>query len=305
MNVRGFVLSVLVTVLPAASFALDLPQSAKQLSDRATTLGSYALPLGAYADGSVPEQVFEGQIDRRSWRIDGGVATTLQLLAPLRAQLLEDGYEVTFECRERDCGGFDFRFATEVIPAPDMYVDLSDYRFLSARRGEGDVISLLVSRSRASAYIQMIQVVPAGQDRREVETSAQIPVSAEASGLIDQLQQNGHVVLEDLMFPSGSSALNDGPYASLQALASFLSLNPDLRVMIVGHTDSVGSHEGNEVLSRSRAGAVRAQLLLDYGVPKEQVMADGVGFLAPRATNLTEDGRNANRRVEAIVLPKE
>jgi OOP family OmpA-OmpF porin len=304
MSIRGFVLSVMVCVLPAASLALDLPKTAKQLSDRATALGSYGLPLGPFENGSVPAQNAEGRIDRRSWRIDGGVATTLQLLAPLRAQLVADGYDIVFECREHDCGGFDFRFGTEVIPAPDMYVDLSDYRFLSARRGEDEVLSLLVSRSKASAYIQMIQVIPQGETRRQIETTAKVPVSAEASDLIGQLAQTGRVVLEDLDFPSGANDLQNDPYASLQALANYLSDNPDTRVLIVGHTDSVGSLSGNVALSKARAEAVRQRLISAYQVPPDRVQAEGVGFLAPRVSHLTEEGRTANRRVEAILLPK-
>ena len=64
-----------------------------------------------------------------------GQSTVLQILAPLRDQLEEQGYEVRLDCAARDCGGFGFRFGIEVVPAPDMMVDISRYHFLSAVAG--------------------------------------------------------------------------------------------------------------------------------------------------------------------------
>jgi OOP family OmpA-OmpF porin len=58
--------------------------------------------------------------------------------------------------------------------------------------------------------------------------------------------------------------------------------------------------EGNVALSRKRAQAAKAWLLA-RGIPDAQVEADGVGYLAPIASNLTEEGRTKNRRVEVIL----
>ena len=78
--------------------------------------------------------------------------------------------------------------------------------------------------------------------------------------------------------------------------------NPTITVAIVGHTDAVGSLAGNTALSKRRAESVRARLIEDYGVDPEQLQADGVGYLAPIASNLTDAGRAANRRVDVILL---
>lgn len=48
---------------------------------------------------------------------------------PLRDQLIEAGYDVVLDCDQNTCGGFDFRFGTEVLPAPDMYVNIRAFRF--------------------------------------------------------------------------------------------------------------------------------------------------------------------------------
>ncbi len=71
--------------------------------------------------------------------------------------------------------------------------------------------------------------------------------------------------------------------------------------MLVGHTDAEGALEGNISLSKKRAAAVKARLIDVFGVPEAQIDAQGVGYLVPVASNLTDDGRMMNRRVEAIL----
>jgi OOP family OmpA-OmpF porin len=64
----------------------------------------------------------------------------------------------------------------------------------------------------------------------------------------------------------------------------------------------VGTLDSNIALSQARAEAVRMRLIEDHGVAPERVEAHGIGFLAPRAPNRTETGRDLNRRVEAVVI---
>jgi len=219
-------LAALIPV-PASAAEVTLPSNARLLGDRISPLGSYALPVGVFGDGKVPVQRLEGKIERQSWRLDGASQTTLQVLAPLRGQLLAAGYDIVFECRDFDCGGFDFRFGTEVIPAPDMHVNIRDYRFLSAMRGDDESLGLLVSRAGNSTYIQVIHTAAAGQNRPITAPKARpdLPVQSPGSdGLADELQAAGHVVLADLVFETGSAQLGKGPFASLQHLAGFLKI---------------------------------------------------------------------------------
>ena len=115
------------------------------------------------------------------------------------------------------------------------------------------------------------------------------------------LLETGHAVLEGLSFETGSAQLAAGDYEVLQTLADLLASKPDLVVALVGHTDSSGSLDGNIALSKRRAGSVLERLVSDYGVPRRQLDAQGMGYLAPIATNLTEEGRTVNRRVEVII----
>jgi outer membrane protein OmpA-like peptidoglycan-associated protein len=72
---------------------------------------------------------------------------------------------------------------------------------------------------------------------------------------------------------------------------------------LVGHTDSVGGLSGNIALSKRRAQSVRQRLIDTHGVDPSRLDAEGMGYLSPAASHLTPEGREANRRVEVIVLP--
>ncbi|MFW8594171.1 OmpA family protein [Cribrihabitans neustonicus] len=295
--------------LPAAAAELALPANAVALAERETPLGIYRLPAGPEADGVVPERRFEGRILRRTWRLQSS-ATVLQVLAPLRTQLEAEGYDVLLDCAAPECGGFGFRFATEVVPAPDMIVDIFDYHFLSAVKGE-TAVSLLASRSGGSVYLQVIEAAPAGAGEKAGAAlpvvqgpAGAAPVAAPegGAGLEARLMQEGRAVLRDLRFASGTVELSEGAYESLAALARVLEQNPGSRILLVGHTDTVGALEPNRALSQERAAAVRDRLVAAHGADAARIEIAGAGYMAPVASNLTPEGRRLNRRVEAVLI---
>jgi len=300
-----------MALAPPMARAVDLtiPGSAAMTREIAEEAGSYRLPVGPYSDGLVYSFRVEGAIVQQAWRIEAQGMTTLQILSPMRQQLLDAGFDILFECTAQTCGGFDFRFNTRVMAAPDMFVDLLDFRFLSARRNGqdngADYVTLLISRANESGYVQIIQ---AGGEQIEVADRPVAPdVVPDAAlmtdqSLIQKLLGQGHVILSDLDFETGSAALGAGPYASLRALADFLNADAGRRVALVGHTDTVGGLDPNIALSRERAASVLARLAEDHQVPRAQMDAEGAGYLAPIASNRTDDGREANRRVEVVLL---
>lgn len=306
-----YLVCAVCTVLGSVAFAADelsLPSGSRQLSSRISPLDSYALPVAAFDGKAVPSQEFEGRVERQTWQIDSASLTPLQVLAPMRDQIKEAGFDIVFDCRDQSCGRFDFRFGTEVVPAPDMYVDISNYRFVSAMRGDNEALSLLVSRSRSAVFVQVIRVGAIQQKpfiirpRSRPDQLPQPNLVIAGTGLAESLQSDGHVVLGDLEFQTGSSRLGTGPFGSLQELAQFLTGNPGYKIALVGHTDSVGSLNENIALSKRRAQSVRERMTNLHGIAPVRIEAEGMGYLAPVASNLTGAGRDANRRVEAILL---
>lgn len=300
--------------LPAAALTLDLPADAVPVVAQSSP-GAAALPVGPFAEGRVPVAEYPGQVSRQVWTVPQALSTW-ELAAPLEEQLRASGFRIRLSCETRDCGGFDFRFGIEVVPEPEMHVDLGDFRYITAEReteGGTEAVALLVSRSTEAGYVQVIAVepgaaAPAGDEapRTGVELAVKpqpgLPAAEYQAGtLAAALERDGHVVLDDVAFASGTAELVEGSYASLAELAEYLLADADRSVSVVGHTDAVGSLAGNVALSRRRAEAVRQRLVSRHGVPAGQVAADGVGFLAPRASNLSEAGRELNRRVEVVL----
>jgi OOP family OmpA-OmpF porin len=291
---------------------LKLPANATLMREVVTEVGHLDLPTGATVEGWLPSDPREGQVTEQAWRIEAEQLTTLQIMAPLRDQLLAEGWEVVFDCETDGCGGFDFRRAVAVLPPPEMFVNLGDFRWLSAVNGE-EAVGIMVSRSDAAGFVQVARVGPP-QDGGTVgaigepalEGLGAEPVVAPVTGDMGaQLETAGRVVLSDLDFETGSAQLAEGDFASLTALAAYLAANPARRVALVGHTDAEGSLDANIALSKRRAGSVLERLVSAYGVPRQQVVAEGMGYLAPLMSNLTPEGREANRRVEVILLSTE
>ena len=288
---------------PAWAVELTLPTNARETVERNTPLDRYLAPTGAFVyDTGVPTLAIEGEVRRQAWRIASPGLTTLQVLVPLRTQLKSAGFEILLDCDQTSCGGFDFRFNTEVLPAPNMRVNMRAYRFVSAVQGPvaapSRIVTLMVSTTATAAFVQIIEA--GALEPEPIQTPLTAPEAA--TDFDAQLIADGHVVLQGLEFDTGTSALGKGPFASVKSLADFLLAHPDISVAVVGHTDSVGSQDINVTLSRQRAAAVRQRLIDAYDVDPAQVQAEGMGYLAPIASNLTAEGREQNRRVEAVLL---
>lgn len=111
------------------------------------------------------------------------------------------------------------------------------------------------------------------------------------------------VVLQGVTFEFNSNRLTANARDILIPAADALKGQPDLKVELAGHTDSLGSETYNQQLSQQRADAVR-NYLLDLGVAPEQLSAEGYGEARPIRSNDTEEGRERNRRVEFNVVSK-
>lgn len=317
---------LLALVAATGAAALDLPANARLAAERVTERDRYDAPMAPFDGRTIPVQPVEGQVIRQAWHVPGVNLTPLQVLAPLRAQLEAAGFVTVLDCVADGCGGFDFRFGTEVLPAPAMFVNLQNFHFLTMRKGPADapevVVTLLVSASANAANLQVIEARARGAEGiLEVAAPADpappppeptpapepeaAPAETPAATLTEDLTAQGFHVLEGLDFETGATMLGPGPFPALAALAAFLAENPELRLALVGHTDTVGGLDDNITISRARARSVRQRLIDTYGVDAGRLDAEGMGYLAPRASNLSADGREANRRVEAVVLPTE
>ncbi|PJI86272.1 OOP family OmpA-OmpF porin [Yoonia maricola] len=296
----------------AQAQTLDFPSNANLQTEVVRDADSYVMPRGIWDRGEMPTQTVEGRVTQQVWRIAAASLTTLQLVRPLREQLRNDRYQIIFECQTEACGGFDFRFSVETLPPPDMRINIGDFRFLAAQRIGADgpeYLTLMASRTTSAGFVQITHVGPMAEAPEPIAQANEPPLRAFGAApdatLADQLDDVGRAVLADLTFETGSARLADAEFASLQALAAYLAAFPSRTVALVGHTDSSGTLEANIALSKRRAASVLERLVSTYNVNRAQLAAEGMGYLAPIASNLQEAGREANRRVEVIVTSTE
>ncbi|MCH2094191.1 MAG: OmpA family protein [Rhodobacteraceae bacterium] len=303
---HGNVFALVLALWAPATAALDvqLPDGLTLTFEDQRDPDTYFIPVGSWDGEKVPAVAVDGLIQRQAWRMPTQTITPLQVMSPLRDQLAKAGFSTLLDCVDVTCGGFDFNFGTETILPPDMYVNLSDYRFFSAvQENSGQFVSILVSQSANSIFLQIIQAGPSGADPAHISGSrAPEPQADTPQSLVQRLEDNGHVVLDDLIFESGSSELGGGTFQSLADLSDYLRANPNRQIVLVGHTDATGTLVGNIALSKQRASSVAQRLVADYDVSQDQISAQGVGYLAPVASNLTSEGRLRNRRVDAVLI---
>lgn len=110
-------------------------------------------------------------------------------------------------------------------------------------------------------------------------------------------------VSQDLLFASGSAQLDARGKNTLQAVAIALLQEPEMDVLIEGHTDNTGSEANNWELSLHRAMSVCKELEI-RGFPPYRMTVAGRGSFAPVAPNTTKEGQALNRRTEIILVPR-
>lgn len=102
-------------------------------------------------------------------------------------------------------------------------------------------------------------------------------------------------------FDTDKAVVKDNYYNEIKKVADFMKEFPDTLVTIEGHTDAIGSQEYNQALSERRASSVRQYLIDKFGMDGSRISAVGYGEDLPVDTNDTEEGRQKNRRVDAVM----
>ena len=114
------------------------------------------------------------------------------------------------------------------------------------------------------------------------------------------IASQGRVSLYGIYFDFDKAEIKPESEPQLAEMAKFLKSAPDVRVVVLGHTDNKGKLDYNLTLSQRRAEAVAKALTSRHGVDQKRISARGLGSLAPVATNRTDDGQAKNRRVELV-----
>jgi outer membrane protein OmpA-like peptidoglycan-associated protein len=108
------------------------------------------------------------------------------------------------------------------------------------------------------------------------------------------------VSLADILFDFDKATLRRDVEFNLVKIATILNQFGEMKILIEGHTDAIGSEEYNLILSKKRAQAV-LDFMVSQGVAADRLSSEGYGESRPVADNETEEGRQKNRRVDLVI----
>jgi OmpA-OmpF porin, OOP family len=111
---------------------------------------------------------------------------------------------------------------------------------------------------------------------------------------------SGRYIARGILFDTDSDIIKPESGPVIRQIAKGLETNPNLKLLIEGHTDSVGDAAHNLDLSKRRAEAVRTVLISQFNVDASRLTAAGLGSTKPVDSNDTPQGRAQNRRVELV-----
>jgi outer membrane protein OmpA-like peptidoglycan-associated protein len=114
------------------------------------------------------------------------------------------------------------------------------------------------------------------------------------------ISSSGRYVTHGILFDTDSDRLKSESAPVIQSIAKGLETNPTLKLLIEGHTDSVGDRNHNMDLSKRRAEAVKTVLVSQFSVDTARLTTAGLGASKPIDSNDTPQGRSQNRRVELV-----
>ncbi len=141
-------------------------------------------------------------------------------------------------------------------------------------------------------------------DTKKIETAAENKLDKKDMNFkIDDIKIT--IRLNELYFDTGKSDFKIGNQDKFNQLVQFInSIKEKYTINIEGHTDNTGDPQYNDILSKLRAKTVRDFLLTQISDKKTQISYIGYGDKKPIESNVSEEGRKKNRRVEIIIQPE-
>ena len=179
---------------------------------------------------------------------------------------------------------------------------INDQRYLAAELPASNAhVSVLTYTLKDNLYCQAFtNRTVAIVDIVEAKAREQKMVTVKAEEMAANISSTGSIALYGILFEFNKADVKPESDATLEQIATLLKTDAALKLLVVGHTDKVGTFDFNMALSQKRAQAVVKALVDKYGINKDRLMPVGVSYASPVASNETEAGRAKNRRVGLV-----
>ncbi len=250
-------------------------------------------PVKSAADAQETSRKVEGKITRIVYRVPPGSAS-LEVFRNFEARIGEAGYETVFSGGPGEIRPYEFRYKhpVEILEKISMSDEIHYLAVKKTAGGAEVYLSLLVSPHSGGDGLR-VRLIAAETKAMEMRM-----VGAEKMRL--DIGETGKVALYGIYFDHDKAVIQPESKPALDEIAKLLGAAGSLKLIVVGHTDNAGGLDYNVDLSRRRAKAVVDALIAGYGIAQNRLRSEGVGYLAPAASNDTEEGRALNRRVELV-----
>jgi OOP family OmpA-OmpF porin len=265
---------------------------------------AFTVPLGP-ADKSEKkfkkEEQLEGKVVKTLYQAPAG-ASPLAVSRSYQDALTQSGFEILYACSPKQCNeegrvavtlGYSGTYLSQLGGrSPD---DPGTYLF-TARHPKNNVYVVVVAFNIYGDTSKVFYTV----DVVEVKPMQTEMVVVKAEALASDLSKVGHASIYGIYFDTAKSVIKPESKQAIAEIGKLLNAQPALKLHVVGHTDNVGGLPSNMTLSKQRAEAVVNALVNDHRIAAARLIPNGVGPLAPVASNAAEDGRAKNRRVELV-----
>lgn len=325
LKTRNFILLILLFAFSASSWAADVKGSKDHpVSGRlagsdilvysAKNFDSYNIPLGPAKRGENDNIVFsnsqkvEGSITKITYIAPEGKSAE-EVIANYRELFKSKSFETLFVAKDDDFGRYD-----EFVKAAKyekVFESSGGARRFIAGKISGQNGDVYVSVYAAENNFWGFEIKVGKQEAKKGRTYYQVDVIEtkplatslvvmKAEEMEGSISKNGRVALYGILFDHDKTDIKPESKPALEEIAKLLKAAPDLKILVVGHTDNQGEIKYNQDLSKRRAESVVKALTTEYGISAGRLSAHGVGMLSPVASNDSEDGKAKNRRVELV-----
>ncbi len=254
----------------------------------AVEFGAMKFPVGnpdPYNEDMIPSESVEGKLTVLNYFLeeDKTAASGLQIMRNFQNAARQHGGDILGEYQGWCSGYYEFYGAD---------IHGGTIPFGNGCTHWGTTIRFSDDNKEIWVYVQLSSD---GYDMVIAEKEA-MEQHIQASEMFERLH-SGEALTLYINFETASSAIKSESHDMIEELYVMLNSNPDLNIIVEGHTDNVGNPASNMTLSEQRAASVKT-FLVDKGVPAERIKTVGYGQDKPVADNSTEEGKAKNRRVE-------
>jgi len=244
----------------------------------------------------------EGRVTQMAYQAPTG-RSSLEVFRNQVTRLTANGFRTVFTCEVAAC-------VDDAKQARYMSLSWSDsgepkigadrnIRYALLERNQGGALTTVSVRTAEHGAPNVgPRSVVVVVEAKSMETDRMVFVDAFA--MQAAMTTNGRIALYGIQFDTDKAQIKPESKATLEEIAKFLRANPEIALVVTGHTDAQGAFDYNVALATRRATAVVAALVQQYGIAAARLTPFGAGMAAPMASNDDEPGRSKNRRVELV-----